>query len=387
MPKMGVPLDASRHRTHTGTEQWQSFEIRMRHRRAERCLLRAQAALDAGLEAEARAALDEARGLNPDTPPFDELLAAARLRREADAAKVRRQRTRRAALVAVAGLIVSLGIGWAVFEQRDTPSVETVATLPEPSPPSVAQATTGTKPPEADRPPPPQDSGVERPPGRPDVAPGVEPETPAPPTVPAPPPPPVARERIAERRASDPRPPTSADTPRSPPPTTPAPPKTPAPTTTESIASPAVDTSLTPGALGAPLTAAMKAPAPPPEAVPAPEPASAAPEPVSQEPAVRAVLARFAEAYSSLSASAARQVWPSVDARSLSRAFEGLESQQVSLGNCNVKVAASTARAECSGSATWTPKIGGGRRSEARRWEFDLARSNDGWLIVQARAR
>ena len=102
---------------------------------------------------------------------------------------------------------------------------------------------------------------------------------------------------------------------------------------------------------------------------------------------MRDVLARFAEAYSSLSATAARQVWPSVDARSLSRAFEGLESQQVSLGNCRVTLEASTARAECAGSATWTPKVGGGRRTEARRWEFDLARDNGAWLIVQARAR
>ena len=33
--------------SHTATHQWQSFEFRMRHRRAERCLLRAEMALEA----------------------------------------------------------------------------------------------------------------------------------------------------------------------------------------------------------------------------------------------------------------------------------------------------------------------------------------------------
>jgi hypothetical protein len=102
---------------------------------------------------------------------------------------------------------------------------------------------------------------------------------------------------------------------------------------------------------------------------------------------VRSVLARFEAAYSALNASAAQQIWPTVDARSLARAFDGLESQRVSLGTCSVSVNSATARAECSGSTTWTPKVGGGSRTERRHWRFELARTGSAWRIVGAEAR
>jgi hypothetical protein len=382
MPKTGVPLDASPARTHTGTEQWQSFEIRMRHRRAERCLVRAEGALDAGLEAEARAALDEARSLKSETPSFEDLLAAARGRREAADAG-RRQRTRRAAVVAAAGLIVMVGLGWAIFETRETAEVETAAAAPEPMPPPLAQATTGGQVPAVvETSPAPADAGKSA--AAPDVTSDGERVIAAAPRPAAPPP--IPRESAPQRRTADQPGSIAVKSAASPAMEVPVP-EVPVPTTTETIPRPSVDASLTAGAVGAPATASMSVPAPPPS--PAPKEAVSPPpaDPASQEPAVRNVLARFEAAYSSLSASAARQVWPSVDARSLSRAFEGLESQRVSLGNCRVTVESSTARAECSGSATWTPKVGGGRRTEARRWEFDLARDNGAWLILQARAR
>jgi hypothetical protein len=378
MPKTGVPLDASPARTHTSTEQWQSFEIRMRHRRAERCLLRAEAALDAGLEAEARTALDEARSLRPGTPSFEELLTAARGRREAADAGRRRQRTRRGAVVAAAGLVVMLGLGWAIFETRESADVETAAAAPEPMPPPLSQATTGGQVPAVvETSPAPVDS--RKPAAAPDVTSDGERAITAAPRPAASPP--IARKSAPQPRTADPPGSIPVESSAS------AANEIPVPTTTETIPRPAVDASLAAGTVGAPATASMSVPVPPPlpvakEAV-NPPPA----EPASQEPAVRNVLARFEAAYSSLSASAASQVWPSVDARSLSRAFEGLESQRVSLGNCRVTVESSTARAECSGSATWTPKVGGGRRTEARRWEFDLARDNGAWLIVQTRAR
>jgi hypothetical protein len=377
MPKTGVPTDASTTRTHTGTEQWQSFEIRMRHRRAERCVLRAEAALDAGLEAEARAALDEARSLDPDAPSFDELLAAARIRREAAAARARRQQVRRAAQVAAAALIIVLGIAWAMFEPHDTGDVETLVSSPKPVPiPALAQATTNAPPPVIDGASPPGAPSADVPSVPTAGERIVEPKRQGPVKT-ATPAPPLVRERISAPPGVDALPSPPAE-PR---------PEQPPPTTTDAIARPPVDASLSAGALGAPARASIEAPTPPPAPAPTLAAASTPPEPVSQEPAVRDVLARFESAYSSLSASAAHQVWPSVDVRSLSRAFDGLESQQVSLGTCSIKVAASTARAECSGSATWTPKIGGGRRTEARRWEFDLTRAEGAWRIVRARAR
>jgi hypothetical protein len=79
-------------------------------------------------------------------------------------------------------------------------------------------------------------------------------------------------------------------------------------------------------------------------------------------------------------------VWPAVDERALARAFDGLQSQRLSLGQCDVAVNGDTARAVCAGSASWRPKVGSGR-TEARRWRFDLQSAGDGWKIVKAEAR
>jgi hypothetical protein len=101
---------------------------------------------------------------------------------------------------------------------------------------------------------------------------------------------------------------------------------------------------------------------------------------------VRSVLSRFEAAYSGLDASAAHAVYPGVDQDKLARAFNGLESQNVSLGPCDVTVEGSVARAECVGSATWTPKVGSGR-TEARRWAFDLKNASGLWQIVRTDVR
>jgi hypothetical protein len=108
----------------------------------------------------------------------------------------------------------------------------------------------------------------------------------------------------------------------------------------------------------------------------------------SQDILVRSTLDRYASAYSALDASAAQRVWPRVNRGALTRAFETLASQQVSLGDCRVDVTGATARASCAGSATWAPKVGAGSsRTDARRWDFELARTGGGWQIVNARVQ
>jgi hypothetical protein len=102
---------------------------------------------------------------------------------------------------------------------------------------------------------------------------------------------------------------------------------------------------------------------------------------------VRAALSRYATAYNGLDASAARAVWPSVDHRALARAFEGLSSQNIVLGRCDIQVKNESAHADCTGSATWTPKVGGSAQSAARRWRFDLRNAGSDWIIVQATVR
>ena len=99
------------------------------------------------------------------------------------------------------------------------------------------------------------------------------------------------------------------------------------------------------------------------------------------------VLSRYESAYSALNVSAAQAVWPAVNARSLSRAFEGLESQRLSLGQCSLAIEGPTARANCNGTATWTPKIGGGTTTQARHWRFELKNAAGQWQIVRAEAR
>jgi hypothetical protein len=102
---------------------------------------------------------------------------------------------------------------------------------------------------------------------------------------------------------------------------------------------------------------------------------------------VREVLARYEGAYSSLDADAASRVWPTVNRTALARAFDGLARQNVSLGNCDVTVSGPAARATCLGTASWTPKVGGGQRTAERRWNFELRKSGEEWLIQRASAR
>jgi hypothetical protein len=102
---------------------------------------------------------------------------------------------------------------------------------------------------------------------------------------------------------------------------------------------------------------------------------------------VRSALSRYEAAYSTLNASAVRAVWPTVDANALGRAFDSLQEQRISLGNCSVFVTGQSAHAYCSGSATWTPRVGSGTRTEPRRWTFDLEQAGNLWEIARATAR
>jgi len=129
----------------------------------------------------------------------------------------------------------------------------------------------------------------------------------------------------------------------------------------------------------------------PPAAAPTPtatsEPAPAPKPAVPDETGVRSALAQYESAYSRLDANAAAAVWPGLDRRALARAFDGLESQRVDLGACDVRMVGETATAECTGSATWKPKVGGGTQSQQRRWQFRLRNSGGAWQIVGANVR
>ncbi len=126
-----------------------------------------------------------------------------------------------------------------------------------------------------------------------------------------------------------------------------------------------------------------------PPAVSSPPPPAPVPSSPTQDQgaAIRAALGRYEAAYNRLDVDGVSSVWPSLDRRALSRAFDGLTSQRVSLRTCKVDVNGTTAHANCLGSASWTPKVGGGQRTAARTWTFDLSESDGAWRINRVQAR
>ena len=110
--------------------------------------------------------------------------------------------------------------------------------------------------------------------------------------------------------------------------------------------------------------------------------------PPSEERDVTTILRQYALAFERLDANAVAKVWPSADHRALSRAFDAIEFQEVSLDTCNVRVSGATAVADCDGRITYVPKIGKkDPRTVTRQWGFALQREGDAWLITTAAVR
>ena len=507
MPDRGVPIgDPINTAGHVATPEWQSFEQRMRRRRADRCVRRAEEALGCGRFDEASEALEEARSLDPlheglqnlfdrltdprttatidqpvtvvaaapiehieaveshtgstapirvtapaldtesavrapapsflkpassfakkaergapDARPlaFDELAVLGALPPPPEDILPERRRSSawRVAAVACLALTASAFAGWFAWTQwpmvlrSDTAadvrlpleippalrfgSQESPA-VPEPEPIAVDPSTTiaGTsgadepetaptesvvdRVPEADRVADAAPAAVraeEREPAA-AVAPAIGNAASVPPAIrePLPSPRPETATLPAQPQPDAPRPSTGNETRAA---LGPAPPPVPVEDARSSVP---------------PLASVTALPAP--SSPPAPEdvrPAPAEPRPsatvVDERAAVRAILSRYESAYSRLDAAGAAAVWPGVDRRALARAFDGLDSQRVTLDSCDVGVTGSTARARCAGSATWTPKVGGGTRTQVRSWTFDLRRADGGWQIVKVDTR
>ena len=371
MPEVGTPQpNAKADRSHVSTSEWQSFESRMRRRRAERCILRAEEALAAGDESAAAAALAEARELSPLETPDIDTLRTRRLVPDtvpdavvlvADTPDQGRSWLRTAtAAVVILGLIIA-GFALSTRLERDPELVPASASV-EPIPaPRSADATAPAAP------------------STPPVVPADRGQ-PLDEAVPAP-----APLRPADARTAGVGPMRVAYT--APLPTVGTAgndtlPSIVGSTPSVAVAPPEPPAAAPPEIPAVPL-AGTSAPAGPPAetALPAPP----APEPV--EPRIRAVLSSYEAGFGSLDATAVHRVWPGVDERSLARAFDGLASQSVALGDCAISVRGDTATAQCQGSTTWAPKVGGGSKTEARRWEFALRSAGASWVIVRADVR
>jgi hypothetical protein len=95
--------------SHTSTRQWQSFELRMRRRRVDLCLQRAQKAIAAGRMNEAMFAVEEAQRLDPEHEVAAALVAHLPLL--AARASARRARFRR--MTAATAVLIGLSaLGW-----------------------------------------------------------------------------------------------------------------------------------------------------------------------------------------------------------------------------------------------------------------------------------
>jgi len=405
--------------------------MRMRRRRVERCLLRASVAIEAGVLDDAREAIEEIRRLDPNEPGLEQLtaqLAEAENPQPADELLLEhaplpalvpddapaRSRRFAPAVLLLAGAVAG-GWWWTSFSTTPAPlkiATKTASLADQPGPsappePSVRVSESSVAAPISAEPlrggdAPIATSGlpasIESSRAEPEVRAGGTIEQPRPPVDPAanasiasPGPVPVQDSPAAARNEqpalADSRSSVVAPAVASAPPIASLPPATPArldpladlPETVpaaprvvagaEGIASPESSRS------AAALTALPS--------TPAPDGAAAR----SEEQTVRAALGRYESAYNRLDAAAAASVWPGVNQRALASAFQGLSAQSISLGGCNIRVSGATAHAECSGTARWTPKVGGGAQSAQRQWRFDLRNAGGNWSITQATTR
>jgi hypothetical protein len=154
--------------------------------------------------------------------------------------------------------------------------------------------------------------------------------------------------------------------------------RTPAPTPAPAPAAPAT----TPAPTSAPPASAS---------APAAAPRAAAPiVDRSRDADVRAIegaLARYRSAFNALNPRAAQEVWPNVDTRALTRAFDQLKEQRIAFDGCQTDISDIRAEAICTGVTRYVPRIGGRTQVDRRQWTFRLAKVRDDWMIQSVEAR
>jgi hypothetical protein len=370
-------------------ESWMGFEQRVQARRFRALLDTMNASIAAGDIVAARVALDEARELRPDEPELDDFAAriAATPAIPPLAAASSRSRVWPRALGAVALLLIGVslftGLEWLRPSERlapapasapaepvsipaqdlriaDTPEEAVMLPIEQPVEQPVAsidrreiaeyprpRGTTGTAPPQR---------------SAPQVMPAVEHRAAAE----------MDQRRLIEIAPQVPRRPLG---------------EIPDDYVVSPVRAAAAATEVTPSPLAsarmpdAPIVGASSTSAAP---VGAPMPAVGR----LDENKVQDVLRRYAQAYGQLNASAAREVWPTVDEKALARAFQGLESQAVSFNDCEIQIRGTVANASCRGQASYVGKVGSREpRTEPRTWRFDLRRDGDAWTIENAETR
>jgi hypothetical protein len=97
---------------------------------------------------------------------------------------------------------------------------------------------------------------------------------------------------------------------------------------------------------------------------------------------IEGALGRYRSAVNALDVGAVMEVWPTVNAETLRKAFDQLQAQDVSFERCQIGIKGPRAEAACTGAEFYVPRAGSRTAQVDRRhWRFSLLRVNDEWLI------
>jgi hypothetical protein len=136
--------------------------------------------------------------------------------------------------------------------------------------------------------------------------------------------------------------------------------------------------------------------APSPPVRPYPGPANAATEVGSgasagqrvEVDAVRQAIERYETAYSQKDLGLMALVWPSLDIAGVARAFESVDRQALTLGECRVTTAGTLATAVCPGQVRYVGRVGNRQMQERQgTWTIALERRGDAWQFVRLNVR
>ena len=98
---------------------------------------------------------------------------------------------------------------------------------------------------------------------------------------------------------------------------------------------------------------------------------------------IRSLVQRYVAAYDHRDVETAAALWPSVDRDALTRAFAGLDRQDLHFDRCDIDAAEARGSAVCVGTMRYVPSVGPAvAREDPITWTFDLARSGDDWRIA-----
>jgi hypothetical protein len=100
------------------------------------------------------------------------------------------------------------------------------------------------------------------------------------------------------------------------------------------------------------------------------------------------VLRHYEQAYDRRDVRGTLAIWPSADERALTRAFDQLHEQDITLRNCTFAVSENDATAQCKGSLRYVRRIGNPTpQVEQHTWRIDFTRAGQTWQIVRVAAQ